>query len=92
MVLSSQESFLSRREVEALKVMEAVCFVEEETHCLWGDLGMSEALEISEISREKVSDPEEREKEDSDLKERRSRERSRVKKSEKGWIFEKLEQ
>lgn len=53
---------------------------------------MSEALEISEISREKVSDPEEREKEDSDLKERRSRERSRVKKSEKGWIFEKLEQ
>ena len=47
-------------------------------------LSMSEALEITEISREKVSDPEEREKEDSDLKERRSRERRRVKKSEKG--------
>ena len=55
-------------------------------------LSMSEALEITEISREKVSDPEEREKEDSDLKERRSRERRRVKKSEKGWIFGKLEQ
>ncbi|WZZ15723.1 hypothetical protein YC2023_108812 [Brassica napus] len=53
---------------------------------------MSEALEITKISREKVSDPEEREKEDSDLKERRSRERRRVKKSEKGWIFGKLEQ
>lgn len=47
-------------------------------------LSMSEVLEIIEILREKVLDLEEREKEDLDLKERRFRERRRVKKSEKG--------